>query len=409
MFMVSIRIVRLRYLLLFIDSALAFIAFAQPKNSAYLDFTINRKDFVDTIPLNYRYGQILLVVAIDGKTYNLCLDTGAAMGAIYENSSISLALQDTTVTVIDSQNAKRKTRVMRLAPMQLGSLTITDYPAGLMPESVFSDCYNDGVIGFNLFRRGVSAKIDLQNKVLILTDRKDFFRKEKGITFRYKAYQTPVVTLEPSTMCRDVATFDTGFYDFYTMNKARSFDLFTQAGKDKPISIARKMREQVRWKGKGRASIGLFGVGKEDEVASLQLDRLRIGKMSFFNVPAKTGAGNSLLGCQMLEYGSIIIDPFREKLTFQPRNSSDTCRVDRRPSDFFVVPVGGKPIVSLINEQSKVYANGMRMGDTITGVDGRKMDNFCMFVAEVNAKKRTYKLSLLSEEGVKKEIVYERP
>lgn len=56
-----------------------------------------------------------------------------------------------------------------------------------------------------------------------------------------------------------------------------------------------------------------------------------------------------------------------------------------------------------------VAIDGMRMGDTITEVDGKKMDNFCMFVAEVNAKKRTYKFSLLSEEGVKKEIVYERP
>ena len=77
--MVSISVIRLRYLLLLVGSALAFTAFAQSNNSTYIDFTIDRKDFVDTIPINYRRGQIILAVAIDGETYNLCLDTGCRM------------------------------------------------------------------------------------------------------------------------------------------------------------------------------------------------------------------------------------------------------------------------------------------------------------------------------------------
>ena len=406
--MVSISVIRLRYLLLLVGSALAFTAFAQSKNSTYIDFTIDRKDFVDTIPINYRRGQIILAVAIDGETYNLCLDTGATMGGIHDNSAIRSLCKDTSVVVADSHNIGRKTRLVRLPLMRLGSLSITDYPAATVPPSVISDCFNDGVIGFNLFCKGILVKIDLRSKVLILTDRKDFFRKEKGIMLPYEMHGVPVVELEPSASCKDKAIFDTGFNGFYTMNKVGAFDVFVQTDKEKFMPVAEKMRKQVRWTGVGRTSMGVFGTGKEHEIVVLQLDRLRVGRMSFFGVPTSTGVGNSLLGCRMLQYGSVIIDPFRERLIFRPYHDGDTCHVDRQPSDFFVVPVDGKPIVSLINEQSKVYADGMRVGDTVTEVDGKKIDDFCTFVTETEDEKPIYRFSLQSGDGVKKAVVYER-
>ena len=72
------------------------------------------------------------------------------------------------------------------------------------------------------------------------------------------------------------------------------------------------------------------------------------------------------------------------------------------------MPVDGKPIVSLINEQSKVYADGMRVGDTVTEVDGKKIDDFCAFVTETEDEKPMYRFSLQSGDGVKKAVVYER-
>ena len=47
-----------------------------------------------------------------------------------------------------------------------------------MPRHSISDKY-DAIIGFDLFNRGICAKIDKQRGLLILTDEKKLFRAEE--------------------------------------------------------------------------------------------------------------------------------------------------------------------------------------------------------------------------------------
>ena len=56
------------------------MAFGNEKD--YLSFDVKEKNFVDTIPIVYRYGQILMPVTIEGRVYNFLLDTGAGLGLI---------------------------------------------------------------------------------------------------------------------------------------------------------------------------------------------------------------------------------------------------------------------------------------------------------------------------------------
>ena len=348
-------------------------------------FGLSARNFSDTIAIEVEDDLVLLPVSIDGRQYRFCLDTGSSQGMVYRNSEIGGLTTLGSIVSRDANNRIDTVQVVCLPPFQLGNsgsgLVVSGYVASLMPRPAVSEKY-DAVIGFDLFNRGLCGKIDTERKILILTDKKKAFKNEEraGYTVRYKLkWFVPYLYVSPFVRHTDEVLFDTGFPHLYTMNR-QSFDEHEAsdlANLSKNLGVG--IERQVEGRAEGRLSIGGFGVEQNDEVVFLHLDRLRWGDFSFSDVRAITTQGASKVGARLLNYGSLIINPFRKRLTFQPYNGVDSVRVGNRPFSVAFVPLHGKATVGLIWEGSEQYQAGMRQGDTILQIDQRPILTFADF------------------------------
>ena len=143
------------------------------------DFTLNRSNFVDSIAIEWERGQVLLPVEIGGKTYRFLFDTGAAQAVVYADSPIDGCRPAGLIRSQDATGAMDTVQLVTLPPITLGQLTLTGCQATIHRRPVAGRNI-DGIVGFDLINRGLSAKIDVRNRLLILTDRKDFFRNEQA-------------------------------------------------------------------------------------------------------------------------------------------------------------------------------------------------------------------------------------
>ena len=144
------------------------MAFGNEKD--YLSFDVKEKNFVDTIPIVYRYGQILMPVTIEGRAYNFLLDTGAGLGLINLPTDIKFNESQKSISFSDANSQSLVRKTVTLPELKIGNLTLRNYPC-VISKTPFS-CANDGIIGFNLIRKGIIIKIDLRGGHIILTDKK---------------------------------------------------------------------------------------------------------------------------------------------------------------------------------------------------------------------------------------------
>lgn len=348
-------------------------------------FGLSARNFCDTIAIELEDDLVLLPVTIGNRQYRFCLDTGSSQGMVYRNSEISGLTALGSIVSRDANNRVDTVQVVSLPSFVLGGsgsgLVVSGYVASLMPRPAVSEKY-DAVIGFDLFNRGLCGKIDTQKKVLILTDSKKFFAEEEraGYGARYKLkWFVPYLYVSPFVRHTDEVLFDTGAAQLYTMNK-QSFDEHAAsdlANLSKNLGVG--IERQVEGRAEGRLSIGGFGVERKDEVVFLRLDRLRWGDFSFTDVRAVTTQGASKVGAQLLNYGSLIVNPFRKRLTFQPYSGADSVHVGNKQFSVAFVPMRGRAAIGLIWEGSEQYQAGMRQGDIVLQIDQRPILTFADF------------------------------
>jgi hypothetical protein len=84
------------------------------------------------------------------------------------------------------------------------------------------------------------------------------------------------------------------------------------------------------------------------------------------------------LGAKLLDYGKVIINPYKKKLIFQPYNGKDSCIVENSQNVIEIVERNGKAMVGMIIEQSKAWDAGFRYGCIIEKVNGQPI-NFEQF------------------------------
>lgn len=387
------------YYVLLLLAALLPLQLKAQRVLAPTDFTLSKHDFCDTIPIEVTGGQVYLHVYIGGQACRMNLDTGSGQGMVFSDGLGMLARNVGNVLVRDANGVQDTVPVVQLPRITLGSLSIEGYLAQVTKRPSIAANY-DGTIGFDLFRSGLAAKIDVAQRRLILTDRRDLFREEPGFELKYKLLNwAPYVYVSPFRRHTDVALFDTGSRDLYTMNK-QSFR--THAYKSKQVSA------QIEERVKGNPYIGVFGTGRTSDVVFLRMDRLKWDEFAFAKVRAITSEGASRIGAAILDYGSVTIDPFRKRLKFSPYNGLDSVVVNNPPKATAFVPVDGKPVVGLIRPSSDAYKAGMRVGDRIDAINGRAIPDFTAFLRYPLLEGHSYTFTLTSRKGERKEVVIEK-
>lgn len=336
-----------------------------------LGFTISKQDFVDTLQIEFDRHRILLPIEIEGKKYRFLFDTGATQGVVFTNSRVPYIKEVGNVVSFDINNHSDTVRVVQLPAFRLGSLLIDGYLATVGRSSAITRGY-DGIIGFDLINKGLCCKIDVENHRMILTDRKKFFAQEEGYEVKYKLSGfVPYVWVSPFMRHMDRALFDTGFSHFYTMNR----ESFQQH-----VYKSRQVAAQVEGRAVGQHTIGMHGVERADTVYFLALDRLKWDDFAFRDVHIVTQEGSSHIGAELLDYGSIIINPFKKRILFQPnKTKTDEITISNKQFQMYIIPMNGRPAIGLIREESEAYRNGLRQGDIILKVNGRDIPSLAIF------------------------------
>lgn len=363
------------------------------------DFGLSASDFCDTIRLDLVDERLVLTVEMDGQRRRLLLDTGSGQGVIYRGGAIQGEQELGNVVVADGNNRRDTVQVVTMPPFRMGRLEVSDYVATVMPRPVGNSQF-DGIIGFDLFNRGLLGKIDTQSRTLILTDRRKFFDAEPGYEARYRLnWFVPYVMVSPFIRHNDEALFDTGSKPLYTMNK-QAFD--------RHVYKSSQVEAQVEGRSEGQLSIGLLGAEQHDEVVFLHMDRLDWGGFAFRDLRAITTQGASRVGAQMLQYGSVVINPFKKRIKFQPFCGEDSVTVANRHTNVAFVPVDGRPTVGLIWHESDAYRQGLRQGDQILAIDDKPVPTFADFVRFHFVKGQKHHFRLRDREGNIKELDIER-
>ena len=398
------------------------------------NFGLSAENFCDTISIDVEDDLILVPVQINNKVYRFCLDTGSSQGMVYANSNIPNLVPLGNIISRDANNHVDTVQVIQLPPFTLptnsSQLTVSGYVASLMPRHSISDKY-DAIIGFDLFNRGICAKIDKQRGLLILTDEKKLFRAEEkvGYTLRYKLkWFVPYLYVSPFVRHTDEALFDTGAPLFYTMSR-ESFDQHLASDlANLHKNLGAGIERQVEGRAEGHLTLGGFGLEKKDEVVFLHLDRLKWGDFAFTDLHTITTQGASKIGAKLLDFGTVIINPFRKHITFQPYpnevpssgeegsgvvakpspigegwgGAPSSIRVGNKQFSVAFVPYKGQAVVGLIWEGSPPYKAGMRQGDVILQIDQRPITSFADFQRFGFIKGERHRFRLRDQQGVEK-------
>ena len=275
---------------------------------------IVNKVFVDTIHIKVLKDRVYIPVKVGGREYWFLFDTGSGMGIISEKSGIKPVVELGTHTSIDYNGKKNTETVVELPEIKLGSTKIRHYPVDYRKRDNGNEVRNrrkiNDALGFALINKGLIIKIDVKAGILIITDKKHFFDKERGYAVNYELRQSvPHVTIEPFDGKRESALFDTGNPKFFAL----SYECF-----ERLYERDESVREQVEHIGKEPLIGGVHGSGDSCMVAKLRLRQYRFGGFCFNDVEAKTKLGVSNIGCGLLQKGTVIINPFKKRIIFQP-------------------------------------------------------------------------------------------
>ena len=364
------------------------------------DFTLSHSDFVDSIAIEWDHDQIYLPVDINGHRYRFLFDTGAAQAVVYADTPIEGCTPAGFIRSHDAVGAIDTVKMVMLPPVTIGNLTIEGCQATIQHRPVKGRNI-DGIIGFNLINGGLSAKIDVRNRLLILTDRKDFFKKESGFETRYKLkFHVPYLEVSAAAPFKELTLFDTGYRGLYAMNR-RSFDACA-------AEIGSQTDSLVEGRSMGRHAIGHFGIEKLNEVVFLRLQQLRVCGYTFGDVHTLTTQGESSLGAGLLNYGALIFNPRKRRARFQPYNQQQEVCVGNKQLEIAFVPERGMPCVGLVWERSEPYKLGFRQGDIIIKIDDSIVRDFAQFVSWHFIVGREYRFTVKDKRGFTREIRWVR-
>ncbi|HEY9550991.1 MAG TPA: aspartyl protease, partial [Prevotella sp.] len=257
--------------------------------------------------------------------------------------------------------------------------------------------HHDLVMGFDLVNKGICMKLDLRQNQLILSTNNRAFEGERGYELKYKLkWFVPYVYVSPFMRHTDEVLFDLGFGQLYSMNK-QSFD--------KHVYKSKQVNRQVEGFAYGHLSIGNYGAEHEDEVAFLDLDRIRWSDFAFTRVRAITTQGASRIGSQILKYGSVTVNPFRRRIKFCPYDAADSVMVGNKLPGIAYVPLNNMPVVGLVRKESREFKAGLRQGDRIVRIGSEAVESFGHFATYPFVSGREYKLLVITRKGLQKQVV----
>ena len=365
------------------------------------DFAVSASYFVDSIEIEWHHQQIIVPVAIGGRSYRFLLDTGAGQAVVFDGSPfIADCIDAGRIISHDATGAIDTVRMVKLPPLTLGTTTLTGCQATVQ-RHITTGHHIDGILGFDLICRGLCMKIDVQSRRLVITDRKKFFDHEDGVELRYRLnFHVPYINVSPFGRYTEAALFDTGSQQFYSMNK-QSFDKGEADNSELLLT-------QVEGRSVGRHAMGHQGIEPRGEVVFLALQRLKLGELWCTDVHCVTTQGGSHIGAALLEKCAVVFNPRRKRVYLQPYEEGRQVSVGNQQLEIAFVAEQGMPVVGLVWEQGEPYRCGFREGDMIVRIDGKPVQSIEQFNRWGFERDHIYTFSVRDRRGFEREVQWAR-
>ena len=373
--------------------------------------TILQHNFADTLHITIDNGLITVPVEIGGRIRPMILDTGAEMSFWTAEETEGAVAQSETHAAYYTHRNTQEVAELRFPTVRIGHVTMNDYPmldsrGSALTQVACGRFY--GLLSCNFIDKGISFKIDTEDSLLIITDRKDHFKEERhfpSAKFRtwgdgcpYIAVRTPMGNLN--------VLFDTGAQGTWFDINQEYWDEWSQ----RPGHRKRIEKYLDSTPGAPSSQVGLFGT--EDKTANwavFHFPALRFGTLTVTDLEANT-AGSSLIGSGILENASVILDAHRKRLYFLPHDGGDTLKAGNRSTrGLSVRPSADKqapyPLQVTVREGKEAWRKGVRTGDYILEYNGVPIRDICTYILlKKQDKDSAYKF--VSPDGTVKEVVF---
>lgn len=363
------------------------------------EFQISPTYFCDTIPLEVKEDGVFFPIQLEGRTLRFKLDTSKAQATLYTDSKIENWEEVGNIVSQDSDERVDTTKIVMIPSIRIGSITIDGYIAALEPRPT-NGTKHEGCIGFDFINKGIAIKIDKQKGWLIISNERKTFEKEKGYALHYDLkWFVPHITISPFIRHTDKALLDLTFPSLYVLNKT-SFDKHAYKSKN--------VMSQVEGFAQGYLSNQTNSKREKQQVAFMQLERLKWDQFSFQVVRTMTTIGSSRIGFKVLDHGALIINPFRKEVILQPYTTETYTIINNKLLGLAFVPASHGVVVGLIFEKSEAYKKGIRQGDILLKINEIPVNNFQDILKNPMLENNKYQLTLRNKDGKEKIIEIER-
>ena len=378
-----------RWLLLMILVLTTADSFGQVKRYD-TDFFVSQRDFLFAVPLEVERGQLYITLDFNGRLCRFKLDTGASQGILYDDVMLPGVRTLGTIESEDAAGRVRQMQTVQLPPFRLGPLTISNYKVQRMRRSIVRRG-EDGIIGFALFNKGIAARIDVRESQLTLTDRRDHYAYTPGEALKYHLRKhVPYIKTSPFAGVEDEVLFDTGSPLPYAVNASK----FAQMRRQHP-----EIEQQIEGSTYGSHAMGHFGSERSGQIVLLGLQRLMWGDFAFRDIHCTTVNGGSHFGAPLLEYGALVINPFRRQLVFQPYDGITSVTVANRLHDIVIVERNGRAMIGMVMQAGKAWQAGFRSNSVIEQVNGQPL-TFQQFLHYRWVRNQEYQFTLRMPNGM---------
>ena len=376
--------------------------------------TFSKRNFADTIRIRIMDGAVIVPVEMDGSIRNLLFDTGAQTGLwLGPNEDWMEPLELDSMTVIDANETRMK-QAGYLSTIKLGGLVIENYPFITGDaEQLFACSRFDGAVGFNLVGKGLSFKIDTQDSLLIVTDRKGFFDEEERMrpTVKYKMVRKsrPLIDVElPFGVLQTV--FDTGSLNSWVDLPQKQLNTWIGRNKKKRKAVDDLTIQTDSTLDSG---VGIYGLAKDSiEARLLRIPSLTIGELTINDLYMSTAKHSSRVGSALLKHASLIIDSHKKRFVFIPHNDQPTITVGNKEAGSlrFIPSEPGDTLGALkaiVRKGSIAYEKGIRTGDYLIEADGTPIPDVCTYIL-MEKKDEEVLLKFRSPDGTTKQATLKR-
>ena len=354
------------------------------------DFFVSQRDFLFAVPLEVERGQLYINLDFNGRLCRFKLDTGASQGILYDDVMLPGVRTLGTIESEDAAGRVRQMQTVQLPPFRLGPLTISNYKVQRMRRSIVRRG-EDGIIGFALFNKGIAARIDVRESQLTLTDRRDHYAYTPGEALKYHLRKhVPYIKTSPFAGVEDEVLFDTGSPLPYAVNASK----FAQMRRQHP-----EIEQQIEGSTYGSHAMGHFGSERSGQIVLLGLQRLMWGDFAFRDIHCTTVNGGSHFGAPLLEYGALVINPFRRQLVFQPYDGITSVTVANRLHDIVIVERNGRAMIGMVMQAGKAWQAGFRSNSVIEQVNGQPL-TFQQFLHYRWVRNQEYQFTLRMPNGM---------